>query len=148
MSSVLMVKDNLVHYLVQSGEIFQTIPEWAQNIQPQTPEKKAKNHHWPENFHENLVPLPSYLSFRLILIKILKASLKTFPTKMKPPKCPAKEEKMKQEKGKRGEERKWKVKVKTVVSLLNTKTISKFCFLYKPKRRKLIFCIWREEYDL
>ena len=83
MSSVLMVKDNLGHYLVQSGEIFQTIPEWAQKIQPRTPEKKAKNHHWPENFHENLVPLPFYLSFRLIiLIKILKASLKTFPTKM------------------------------------------------------------------
>ena len=38
---------------------------------------------------------------RLILIKILKASLKTFPTKMKPIKCPAKEEKMRQEKWKK-----------------------------------------------
>ena len=42
--------------------------------------------------------------------KILKAFLKTFPTKMKPTRCPAKE---------KNEERKEKVKVKTAVSLLN-----------------------------
>ena len=40
--------------------------------------------------HENLVPLPTYLSF-----------LKTFPTKMKPSKCPAREKKMRHEKPKR-----------------------------------------------
>ena len=68
---------------------------------------------------------------------------------MKPTKCPAKEEKMKQEKLKRrgGE----KVKGKSqdyYMSLLNPKTISKFCFMCKPELRKLIFCISREEYDL
>ena len=45
--------------------------------------------------------------------KILKDFLKTFPTKMKP-KCPAKEEKGGNKREKRGEERKQKVKVKTV----------------------------------
>ena len=34
---------------------------------------------------------------------------------------------------KRGEERKGKVKVKTAVSLLNLKTMSKFCFLRMPE---------------
>ena len=51
--------------------------------------------------------------------KILKAFLKTFPTKMKPTKCSAKEKQMRQDKWKKREERKWKVKVKTAVSLLN-----------------------------
>ena len=53
---------------------------------------------------------------------------------MKPTKCPAREKKMRQEKR--------KVKVKTAVSLLNPKTMSKFCFLRMPELRKLIFCIW------
>ena len=35
-----------------------------------------------------------------------------------------------------------KLKVNTAVSLLNPKTISKFCFLRVPKLRKLIFCNW------
>ena len=43
---------------------------------------------------------------------------------MKPTKCPAREKKMRQEKWKRGEERKQKVKVKTAVSLLNPKTLT------------------------
>ena len=34
------------------------------------------------------------------------------------------------------------MKVKTAVSLLNPKTMSKFCFLRMPELRKLIFCIW------
>ena len=85
-SSVLMVKDNFVCYLVQSEEIFQIIPEWT--IQSRTPEKKAKN----------LVPLTrkiswkscstSHLPFLLINSKILKAFQKTLPTKIKPTKCP------------------------------------------------------------
>ena len=50
--------------------------------------------------------------------------------------------KMRQEKWIKREERKWKVKVKTVVSLLSPKTISKFSFLCMPELRKLIFCIW------
>ena len=37
-------------------------------IQSRTPEKEAKTMwHWPENLHENLVPLLTYLSFHLIL---------------------------------------------------------------------------------
>ena len=41
-----------------------------------------------------------------------------------------------------GEERKEKEKVKTAVSLLSPKTISKFCFLRMPEFGKVIFCIW------
>ena len=45
------------------------------------------------------------------------------------------------------EEKKQKVKVKTAVSPLNPKTISKFCFLRMPELRKLMF--WgRQVYDL
>ena len=49
---------------------------------------------------------------------------------------------MGQEKQKKRKERKWKVKVKTVLSLLNPKTVLKFCFLRIPQLHKLIFCIW------
>ena len=42
---------------------------------------------------------------------------------------------------KRGEERKRKVKVKTTVSLLNPKTIWKFCFLRMPELCKLIHIV-------
>ena len=44
---------------------------------------------------------------------------------------------MGQEKQKKGKQRKWKVKVKTVVSLLNPETILKFCFLHIPSLHKL-----------
>ena len=54
-----------------------------------------------KNSHENLVSLPDYFSFHLIL-RPQKAFLKTFPTKMKPTKCPTKE-KISQEKRKKGE---------------------------------------------
>ena len=60
--------------------------------------------------------------------KILKAFLKTFPSKMKPTKCPAREKKMRQ---KRREERKQRVKVETAVSFLNLKT-RKFAFCACP----------------
>ena len=50
--------------------------------------------------------------------KILKAFLKTLPTKMKPTKCPAREKKMSKKSEKTREERKGKVKVKIAVSLL------------------------------
>ena len=75
--------------------------------------------------------------------KILKAFLKTFPTKVKSTKRKKKKNKKWGKKSKKkGNERKWKVKVKTVVSLLNPKTILKFCFLHIPPLHKLIFCIW------
>ena len=51
-------------------------------------------------FHENPVPLPTYLSFHHYP-KILQAFQKTFPSKMMPTKCPAKEKKMRQEKKKK-----------------------------------------------
>ena len=60
--------------------------------------------------------------------KILKAFLKTFPSKMKPTKCPTKEKKMRQ---KRREERKQRVKIETAVSFLNLKT-RKFAFCACP----------------
>ena len=53
-----------------------------------------------------------------------------------------KKEKTRREKRERGEERKWKVTIKTTVSFLNPKTISKFCFLRMLELCKLIFCIW------
>ena len=108
MSSVSMVKDNFVSQLVQSEEIFQTIPEWSPFTQGDPRKRQKTMSHWPEHFHENLVPLPTYLSL-----------LKTFPTKMKPSKCPAREKKWGKKSQKGGEEGKRKVKVKSAVSLFN-----------------------------
>ena len=71
--------------------------------------------------------------------RILKAFLKAFQTKMKPSKYPAKEKNETRKAKKRGEKRKRKVRVKTAVSLLNPKTMSKFCFLC-TELHKLIFC--------
>ena len=105
-------------------------------IQSRTLEKKAKNH------VTLTLKLPwkscstTHLPFLSANPKILKAFLKTFSTKMKPTKCPAKE------KQKRGEERKRKVTVKTAVNVIFKPKISKFCFLRMPELRKLIFCIW------
>ena len=80
-------------------------------IQSRTPEKEAKNHvtlTWKSlwKFCSNFAHLP-FLSPNL---KILKAFLKTLPTKMKPTKCPAREKKMRQEerKKRRGEKAKSK----------------------------------------
>ena len=74
--------------------------------------------------------------------KILKGLSKTFHTKMKPinTHIAAKERKWGKE-SKKGE-RKRKVTVKTAVSLLNPKSLSKFCFLHMLELCKLIFCIW------
>ena len=55
--------------------------------------------------------------------KILKAFLKTFPSKMKPTKCPTKEK-------------------KTDCCVIFKPKNSKVCFLRMPKLHKLIFCIW------
>ena len=84
----------------------------------------------------------THLPFLLPNPKILKAFLKAFSTKMKPTKCPANEKPWGNKSETRGEERKRKVKVKIAVSLLNPKTILKFCFLRMPELCKLIFCIW------
>ena len=74
--------------------------------------------------------------------KILKAFLKTFPTKRRLTECPAGEKKISQEKWKKRGGKKAKSKSQTAVSLLNLKTISKFCFLHMPELHNLIFCIW------
>ena len=68
--------------------------------------------------------LPSWdLKFSAKMVEVgLKAFLKTFPTKMKPTKCPAREKKWGNKSEKRGEDRKRKVKVKTAVSLFNPQT--------------------------
>ena len=56
--------------------------------------------------------------------KILKALVKTFPTKMKPSKCATKEKRRQEKRKKKGGEK------------------AKFCFLCIPELLKLIFCIW------
>ena len=68
----------------------------------------------------NLVPLPTYTSFYLILWSY----------------------KLSQNISYQWEERKRKINVKTAVSLLNLKTSLKFCFLSMIKCWKLILCIW------
>ena len=143
MSSVLMVKDNFVHKLGQIKEIHN-----EHNSVKGTKEKEEKT----SNIHltismKILLHYPPKCTCTSILFlssnpKILKASL-TFPTKIKPTKLNAQQEKkkMRHEKQKkiiRGEKRKQKVKAKTAVSLLNPKTISKLCFLRVPKAN---FCI-------
>jgi len=127
-----------------------TCAEWSylsnntrmSTIQSRTPEKNAKdyvtlNQKFPWKSCSTTHP-----PFLLSNPKILKAFPKTFPTKMKPTKCTAKEKKWSKKSDKRGEERKWKVKVKTAELLLYPKAISEFCFLCMPEIRKLIFCIW------
>ena len=98
-------------------------------IQSRTPEKKAKNHvrlirKLPRKSCST-TPLP-FLSPNP---KILKAFLKTFPTKMKPTRSPAKEKKL----GEKG-------KSKTQDCCVPFKP--KFCFLHVPELSTLIFCIW------
>ena len=111
-------------------------------IQLSTPEEKAKK---PCSIDlrismKILFHYPPTFPFLSSNPKILKAFLKTFPTKVKPTKCPAREKKNEARKAKK-EERE-KAKNKTAVSLLNPKTLLKFCFLRMPKFHKLIFCIW------
>ena len=74
----------------------------------------------------------THLAFLSSNRKILKAFLKTFPTKMKPTKCPAREKKW----GK-------KEKSKSQDCCVTFKPQnSKLSFLHMPELRKLIFCIW------
>ena len=77
---------------MQSEEIFQTTLEWAQISQGHQ-RKRQKNHvtstwKFPWKFCST-----TNLPFLSANPKILKAFLKTFPTKMKPTKCPAREKK-------------------------------------------------------
>ena len=111
-------------------------------IQSRTPEKEAKKHvtlTWKSPWKSCSI---AHLPFLSPNPKILKAFLKALPTKMKPLNVQQEKEKWSKKSEKRRKERKRKVKVKTAVSLINARTISKFCFLRIPELRKLIFCIW------
>ena len=80
---------------MQSEEIFQSYHTRMSTIQSRTWEKKAKNHvtlTWKFPCKSCSI---THLPFLLYNPKILKAFLKTFPTKMKPTKCPAKEKQKK-----------------------------------------------------
>ena len=99
-------------------------------IQSRRPEKKAKNRvaltwkfPWTSCF-------TTHLSFLRSNSKILKAFPKTFPTKLKPCKCPTKK-KTRQEKRKK--RRREKAKRKRQLE---------DCFLHMPELRMLRFCIW------
>ena len=112
------------------------------NSVKETEETATKNHvtlTW--NLHEKLAPLPTYLSEHLILRwwKNYRLSLvfitliEELPFLIKPTECPAsRKKKWGKESEKRGKERKRKVKVESVVLLLNPKTMSEFCFLRMP----------------
>ena len=87
----------------------------------------------------------SHLPFLSSNPKILKALPKTFPTKMKSNKCPAKEKKWGKKKRKKrgGEKAKSKSQDCCVACKPKNYVIIIFCFLRMPKPPKLILiCIW------
>jgi len=103
-------------------------------IQSRTPKKTAKNYNSNIDLKISTTHLPSQ-------------DPKSFPENFSHQNeaclmLSKRNKKMRQEKRQRGEERKWKVTIKTAVSFLNPKTISKVCFLCMPELCKLIFCIW------
>ena len=126
MSLVSILTTSVLTKLVQGEKIFQTIPErtwFSQGGRGKGQKKKwIKNTKLTRKFqwiscsssHPHL--LPSYPT-------ILKAFLITFPTEMKPSKCPAKEKYRAKKGEKRAMEGKRKVKAKSAVSLLSPKTL-------------------------
>ena len=97
-------------------------------IQSRTREKNAKNYvtlTWKFPWKSCST---THLPFLSSNPKILKAFLKTFPTKMKPTKCPAREKKMRQEKRKKKGGEKAKSKSQDC------------CVTFKPKNRNFAFC--------
>ena len=120
---------------MQSEEIFQTIPEWAQSSQEHQ-RKKATNHvtlTW--KFPWKSCPT-THLPFLSSNSKILKAFWKIFPPKWSL---------LNAQQKKRNEARKAKKKGRreseeTAMSLFNP--ISKLCFLCMVEPLKLIFYIW------
>ena len=96
-------------------------------IQSRTLEKEAKNHvtfTWKSPWKSCSI---THLPFLSPNPKILKAFLKTLPTKLKPTKCPAREKKNEARKAKKEGRR---------------ESESQDCFLRMPELLKLIFCIW------
>ena len=95
-------------------------------IRSRTPEKKSKNHvtlTWKFPWKSCST---THLPFLSSNPKILKAFLKTLPTKMKPTKCPAREKKMRQEKQKKRGGEKAKSKSQDC------------CVTFKPKNPKFL----------
>ena len=106
-------------------------------IQSRTSEKEAKNHvtlTWKSPWKSCSI---AHLPFLSPNPKILKAFLKTLPTKIKPTKCPAREKKMRSEKWKKkgGE----KVKNKS----------PDCCVTFKPKKKILLSAhAWTSQADI
>ena len=110
-------------------------------IQSRTLKKKAKNHvtlTWK-------FPWKSSSTTHLLFLSSYNKNLIAFLFKLFLPKwslLKAQQEKKNEARKVKKRGGKAKGKVKTAVSLLNPKTILKFCFLCIPELRKLIFCIW------
>ena len=127
MSSVLTVKNNFVCQLVQSVRSFK--PYQNEHNSVKSPGEKGKKPCSIDlKISMKILFHVTHLPFLSSNPKILKAFLKTFATKMKPTKCPARGKKWGKKSEKRGEERKRKVKVKTSVSLFNPKLSRNFAF--------------------
>ena len=117
---------------MQSEEIFQSYHTRMSTIQSRTWEKKAKNHvtlTWKFPCKSCSI---THLPFLLYNPKVVKAFLKTFPTKMKPTKCPAKEK----QKKRGGEKTKSKSQDYYVTFNLTWKLTRNCAFC------TCIFCIW------
>ena len=112
---------------MQGEEIFQTIPEWAQFSQGNW--RNGQQNHvtltWKSPWKACSI---THLPFWAPNSKMMKGFSETLPTKIKPTKCPASsKKKWGKESEKRGKERKRKVKVESVVLLLNPCRNFVFC---------------------
>ena len=129
MSSVLTVGTTLSTNLCRVKRSFK--PYQNEHDSVKETGEKAKNHVTLTRKFPQKSCFTTHLPFLSPNPKILKAFPKTFPTKMKLTKCPAKaknEARKAKEEERRGEKRKEKV--------------AKFCFLGMPELYKLTFCIW------
>ena len=118
-------------------------------IQSSRPAKKAEKpcNIDPNNFHKKSC-FTNHLPFLLSVRKILRAFPNTFPTKMKPTKCPARKTIIRQENQKKRRGKKAKRKSEDCCVTFKPE---KFCFLRVPELCKLIFlmCIRRpRKYNL
>ena len=111
-------------------------------IQSRTPEKKAKNHVTLTSKFPWKSCSTTHLPFLSSNPKILKAFLKTSPTKMKPAKCPASKKKIWRKKSKTRGGEKAKSRSQDCCVTFKPKTISKFCFPCMPELCTQIFCIF------
>ena len=88
---------------------------------------------WPLNSNENLVPLPFRTSFT-ILSRSWGISRKSFSTEMKPSQFPAKGKRRGKERGRRGEERKLKMRRRCrFLPSVRVRTLEAVIVLDEPK---------------